>query len=149
MIDTVTLRRGVDGLTPKPQKDGTDWGAKVMVAIVGDDDGTAEETERIAEAIVQSFNSIAVKPTFRYPKTMKVGKDLTTEPMAKPDQYLLDKDVIGLMQAAFPDHTLNDLKGFKDIMESFWTDPYEGASLMDAYVPDFAPGPPSAVGEGP
>ena len=53
------------------------------------------------------------------------------------------------MQAAFPDHTLNDLKGFKDIMESFWTDPYEGASLMDAYVPDFAPGPPSAVGEGP
>ena len=108
--------------------------------IPGEEENTAEYRERLASAIIASFNSHAVKPTYKYPKHVKFGGDFSSDPLVTVDTYLLDQDVIGLMQAAYPDNTLLELKEFPDIMEDFWGDPTRGAEAMDGYEPSFDPG---------
>ena len=139
-ISAIVYRRGEDGKLPRPQKPGTDFGWKQMIALPGDIENTPEFREGLVNDIIASWNIQAVRPAHPFPRKMRFAGDVTQSPKRKPDEVMLDRDVIGLLQAAFPENSLEELKGFPDVMDSFWSDQEHGAEVMDEYAPNFDPG---------
>jgi hypothetical protein len=126
-------KRGVDGVTAEKQSPDERtyvWEDKCFII------GTEGDTEAIAiqctKRYVDHCNVTAVKPIYRYPKKTRFIGDITESPMRCLDCLLLDEDVIALMRLSYPTLSLSAMCGFREIMETFWSDPYYGHNLLMA-----------------
>ena len=132
-VDAIVYRKGPDG-EPMPQNPGTDYNWRQLVFIIGEEENTAEHREGLANGVIANFNLHATVTLFRYPRNVKSGGDITANPIPAVGVSLLDKDVIGLLMAAYPYTALDELKGFDEVMTSFWDEPTHGAGVMDDFI---------------
>jgi len=133
-IAAIRYRRGIDGRSPMAQYPGTTWGWRQFIFVTGEDENTVEHREEIATRLLDHYNSKATTDLFPYPRKAKFGDDLTSQPMRSVDAALLDRDVIGMMSAAYPDTALTDLRDYEDIMACFWEDIEAGGEVIENYV---------------
>jgi len=134
-INAIVYRKGEDGSTALPNAPGSEYSWKQLVILVGEDQNTAAHRKEVAQKIISHFNEKATHEMFRYPRKAKFGRDVTSVPPRPVDGALLDREVIGLIMAAYPDVTpIMDLTECEDIMETFWTDVNHGAEVMESYV---------------
>ena len=134
-VNDVTHRRGEDGDTAMKQSPSSDYSWRMGVMILGED--ACNSPERRKEAIgkvIAYFNENATTENYTWPKKMRFGGDLTTQPMKKADEVLLDEDVVGLMLAAYPTTELVELSEFDDIMSSFWSNTEDGKAALEAQM---------------
>jgi hypothetical protein len=136
-IDAILFRRGEDGNTALTQNPETDYAWRIMVFVIGEDNNTVERREQLMNGVIAHFNLHANAPLFRYPRKCRFGIDRTEDPMTSCGSALLNKDVIGLLLSAYSDNTLEDLKGYDEIMKAFWGSVEDGVQAIDEYVIDF------------
>ena len=65
--------------------------------------------------LLHIFNLHANKPLFKYPVKARFAGDLTGSDIMPVSSAILNKDVVGLMLAAFPTTPIEDLAGFREI----------------------------------
>jgi len=132
-INDVVFRRGPDGNTPLPSNPNQTWNWHCMVSIIGECniDNNAYKT-LCADGIVGFFNDFTffINKEYRYPRTSTFFRDHTVSPPRKISSVLLDHDVIALMKAAYPDHSLQDLLEYEDIVDMYWDNANHGRQVM-------------------
>jgi hypothetical protein len=127
-------RRGENGTTYLPQAPGSQFPYRVIVILLGQPNCTRPNILSSVERVVTNFNSRAVEPTYKFPVQIRVGKDLTNYKSPRPlDTYLLDKDLLPMMDTSYPDHKLLDLIPYRQVMKSWWTDIDYGRMAMEQW----------------
>lgn len=132
-ISAIVFRRGVDGTTAMPQEEGKSWKWQMLLCIVGEDNNTPEGRREFAGTIMDFFNENATKENYEHPKQCRFGGDLTATPMEPADMGMLDEDVLGLILAAYPEHSISELMAFDDVIGMFWSDVEHGKSVLQAH----------------
>jgi hypothetical protein len=135
-VTAILSRKGVDGITTMKQSSSSTYPWRQIVCIGGEESNTAAKRGRLASLLVGHLNNNATTENYRYPKRVKFGGDVTGVTFRPLDCCLLDSDVIGAMEAAYPETTLSDLSEFEDIMATFWSDLEHGNEAMDAFQDD-------------
>jgi len=133
-INAVVHRKGPDGATALTQTPTSTYNWRQMVLIVGEDQNTPHARMEIAAKLVAHFNNNANSANYQYPHKVKFGSDLTGGQLRPVDHALLDIDVLGLMMAAYPTTSLEELATFDDIMSTFWTSVERGREVIAAHV---------------
>jgi hypothetical protein len=134
-INAIVYRKGEDGTTALPNAPGSEYSWRQLVCIIGEDMNTPEHRLEQAQKIIAHFNSLATTEMYRYPRKARFGSDLSSTPRRPVDAVLLDREVVGLMLAAYPTTTpFTDLIEYEEIMQTFWTDPTHGADVMESFV---------------
>lgn len=132
-IALITTRKGHDGATALLQSPGSSYNWTLWVMLLGDDQNTAANRKDAAKKLLEYFNANANSQNYTYPRKMKLGADHTGSRKGPVDTLLLDKDVIGLMAAAYPTTPLDELIEFKEIMQTFWMDVAHGKEVVENY----------------
>jgi hypothetical protein len=128
-------RRGVNGDTYLPQTTGGRYPWRILVAVVGEQNSTTQKCMQLANGVVAHLNTHANTACYRYPTLFRFGRNLTQPGILRtPDVYLLDSDVLAMMDAAYVNHTLRDLATFDAIIIKWWSDLDYGRTVMEAYV---------------
>lgn len=135
-INAILYRKGVDGGTALKQAPNSDYNWRMFVLILGVEGNTSEGRREAANKLINYFNANATGENYHYPKKWKFGGDLTTSPMATVDAALLDADVAGLVHAAYPDSSTDDILGWDEIVGSFWEDIEHGKAVLRAHAPE-------------
>ena len=131
-IHAIVYRRGIDGETALPQSDDSGYNWKQFVCIIGESVTLKEEQIKFANKLIEHFNNNkATAHKYQFFTRMKLGADITMSKPCPLDACLLDTDVVGLMEAAFPDEDPNDIAEYDDIMCTFWTNLEHGKSVIE------------------
>jgi hypothetical protein len=119
-VNDIIQRKGGDGTTPMPQKEGSAYPWRALTFLVGSDFQTCENRREFGNGLVAFFNSHATTRFYKYPKSTQFAGDLTKSPPRAVSAAVLDKVVIELIQLAYPEATFNEIAQHDDIMETFW-----------------------------
>jgi len=130
-ISAVVCCNGEDGQTEMPNAPGSEHGWRQLLCVIGEDANTPVR-EEVAKKIASNFNDFAAHHNFCYPHHTRIGRDLTEAPERAVDLALLDKEVIGLVLAAYPSTPLEELKEFEEITGAFCSNMEHGAQALDA-----------------
>jgi hypothetical protein len=130
-IALVTKRKGEDGETELPQSPGAEYGWTLMMVLLGEDNNTANGRREVAMKLLEHFNANAVKPNYKFPRKVRLGRDHTGSKQRPVDNLLLDKDVYGLMAAAYPNNRPTELIAFPQVMKSFWSNIKHGKEVIE------------------
>jgi len=131
----VLSRRGADD-DFLPQDANSTWPWRALVFY---NEGEQSEERCITQATegINLFNESCTQEFYKFPCKMRLGANNTEDPKRAVDAMFMDSDVIRLMEAAHGDHmSLEEMKTDDKIMADFWTDPVEGAQIMDRHVFD-------------
>ena len=133
-FDLILNMKGENGEDFCPQAANSTWPWRLLVACVGNDDNTEEVRMEQANEGIQLYNRTATKDNYKFPRQVRFCKDLTGAELEPLDTILLDKDVINLMQAAYPDMTLEQMLEDDDIMSDFWSNLERGAEAIRTHI---------------
>ena len=133
-FDLLLSMRGVTGDKFRPQQPGSTWPWRILISCVGEEDNTPEVREEQANQGINLFNRTATLEHHRHPRNVRFAGDFTAEEMDAMDSMLLDKDVINLMQAAYPDKTLEVMIEDEELMADFWTDVERGVDVVREHI---------------
>lgn len=121
----------INALMPRRSSDGTAlisggyvW--EQMICLVGND--VAEDPamrKAIADKIMRAVNHKDVQREFQWPRTVKFGGDLTSDPLGAADTILVDKNCMEIMQLSYPEQSSAELAEFEEIISDFFTDAAE------------------------
>jgi len=136
-INDTVFRKGINGETPKPQCVGSNYSWRQFLFIVGEEDNTVEKRSEIGNRLKDHLNQNANITNYRYPISIKLGNDRTIQDNMRPlDSCILNDDVIGLINTAFPGTLFSDLVQFEELMGTFWGDIDDGRNIMIAAEQD-------------
>ena len=131
-INAIVPRKGDDGTTPLKNTPSVPFNWKQFVMIIGEDNNSLAGRKAAIKKLVNQINSnVHDAGMYQYPTEMKIGQDLTQEPLRAADVHLLDNDVIALMMAAYPTLSLEELTEDEVIMATFWTDVSRGVKAIE------------------
>ena len=130
-INAIVARRGSDGKTPMMNRPGSDYHWRQFLMVVGEEGNTKEERLRLAKDLVKFLNDVT-KVDYKFVTKNKFSKDVTSSNLRAIDACLLDADVIGLMNAAYPSLTLDQMAEQDSIMSGFWDDISRGKEVIEA-----------------
>ena len=133
-FDLLLSMRGARGDDFRPQVPNSTWPWRILVSCVGEEDNTPEERMEQANKGIQLYNRTATKANYKFPRNVRFGEDLTGDEMASMDVMLLDRDVLNLMQAAYPHKTLEVMLEDDELMADFWTDIERGAEVIRTHI---------------
>ena len=133
-FDLVLHMRGTVGDRFRPQQPNSTWPWRIIISCVGEEDNTPEVREEQANQGINLFNRTATLEHYKHPRNIRFAGDFTAEEMDAMDAMLLDKDVINLMQAAYPDKTLEIMIEDEELMADFWTDVERGVDVVREHI---------------
>jgi hypothetical protein len=132
-ICAILNRRGDDG-EKMMQSATSEYPWRQFMIITGEKNNTPAKRKEYAEALVTFFNSLATKAHYTFVRKIKIGEDLTANPLETVDTVLLDRDVVGLMLSAYEDTPLEEVVLYDKIMKTFWKDIAHGREVVEAVV---------------
>jgi len=132
-INAIIDRKGGDGESPMMQNPSSQFAWKQFVFATGEDNNTKEERARLGRALVNKLNDTS-EVTYKYPRKSKFFKDISAPKLNPVDARVLDADVVGLMKAAYPDLTLEEIAQFDSIMAGFWCNVARGKEVMEGFI---------------
>ena len=133
-INCIVSRRGIDGKTPLKQGKALEYDWLQFVAIIGEDEQTAERRRQVADNLITWLNSRATAENYGYPHEVKFHEDRTPDELEPCDKVFLDRDVLSMMITAYPDQDASSLTEWDEIMETFWTHPGYGTQFINSYL---------------
>ena len=137
-LNAIVYRKGEDGETPMKQSATSEYNWRQFITIIGEENNTVEGRRELANAFIAHLNSTATADNYQFPKRVRFGGDLTASPLTAADDSILDADVLGLILAAYPDNTVEEMFEWDEIIGQFWSNVDHGKAVLEAHVNDVA-----------
>jgi hypothetical protein len=74
---------------------------------------------QIANRIISFLNANANEKNYKFPRQSEFGNDITSDPKRALDTALLNQDILRVIKLSYPDHDLQELTEFDDVIEMF------------------------------
>ena len=139
-LNAIIDRKGADGDTPLMREPGSTYPWLQCLFVCGAEENTVQGRRALVMPFLSWMNENAKQPNYRYPRKIRLAGDISHEPLLPPSAALLNRHVVGLLIRAFPDMTLEDMKGDEDIMLTFFGDVEVGQSAVEASGVEFNDG---------
>ena len=136
-ITSVTFRKGEDGMKMPQSPSKPNYGWRMYVSIIGENNNTPEGRKAIAENLKNEFNKNATREN--YPQgdganPVVLGKDLTSDMMGPCDDAMLDKDVLELILLAYPENSADEILEWEAVISEFWGDVEHGQDVLRNHI---------------
>jgi hypothetical protein len=130
-INEIVHIRGLDGATFMPQKTSeTKYGFRMFLCMIGEGNNTKKGRRQIANRIISFLNANANEKNYKFPRPSEFGNDITSDPKRALDTALLNQDILRVIKLSYPDHDLQELTEFDDVIEMFFSDIEVGKAIM-------------------
>ena len=136
-ITSITFRKGEDGMKMPQSPFKPNFGLRMYVSIIGENNNTPEGRKVIAENLKNEFNKNATKENYPWgngPNPVVLGKDLTSDMMGPCDDTMLDKDVLEMILLAYPENSTDEILEWEAVISEFWGDAEHGQDVLKSYI---------------
>jgi len=88
------------------------------------------------EELIKFVNTKGAKKTKqnKHVTVFKLGEDRTANPPVPADDILLDIDIITILNDSYPDHSLEELATFPEVVSLFFSDTERGVEVLNGDV---------------
>ena len=131
-FNAIVPRKGADGSTPMKQNETSEYNWRQFVALLGEENNNDEGRRALANKLIVHLNGNATSENYRYPRKVRFGGDLTPTPMTPCNESMLDADVVAFIVTIYPEHNLDELSEWDEIVSQYFHDVEDGKAVMNA-----------------